>query len=654
MNYTPTGNPIAQTRGTSALIRNEFALVQSAVNSKLDASNPSLTDGTANTQPFGDASTKIANTAFVAATAFSSALPAQTGNNGKFVTTDGTAASWAALPTQIGIGGQTTTAPITLTAASVAAQSLSSTSLGAAVTLPDATTLTKGVPVFSLYNSGCYTLLIKDSAGTLIGFIEPLAYAQCSLTDNATAPGAWVLLGASLFGLDAGATVTLGSSLGSAPSAMLYVNLDATRELLIISGGLSVHAVVWDNTAMAFGSPVLVRTADVSANLAAIKTSTDKVLVNTASSTAFQSVILSFSGTTITVNTAATATLAASLTGMFELVAVGTSWVSNYHMSGQHEMRAFTVSGTTPAIGAALITPGTGATASPFLNPVYAVSSSVVLLMDQDLTTIYCLPVSVSGSTLTAGTSASIATSAYNNLVCRSLPSGRWALIYENNYVYGAIVSVSGTVASLTTAQLSGSAMTFSRGVVHQIANQCIVTADGGNGFHIINVLTDNAGTAVAGTEIANSIFGYINGFFGYSATELWGHSRFNGSFSIAFTVGLSGNNPVITYYSNYGSNTASANGALDTPNNSYSSAPLVGKNTVGNGRVFGKVMLSINRNNPQVLVSNGRQPFLLPTTFGLSNSNPALGRKSNASLWWCGQGLSGSTVFNISRFTVA
>lgn len=47
------------------------------------------------TQSAGNSTTNAASTAFVAATAFSSALPAQAGNSGLFVTTDGTTASWA-------------------------------------------------------------------------------------------------------------------------------------------------------------------------------------------------------------------------------------------------------------------------------------------------------------------------------------------------------------------------------------------------------------------------------------------------------------------------------------------------------------------------------------------------------------------------------
>lgn len=48
------------------------------------------------TASVGDSSTKFATTAFVAATAFSSALPAQTGNTDKLLTTDGSTASFTA------------------------------------------------------------------------------------------------------------------------------------------------------------------------------------------------------------------------------------------------------------------------------------------------------------------------------------------------------------------------------------------------------------------------------------------------------------------------------------------------------------------------------------------------------------------------------
>lgn len=72
-------------------------------------SNPVLT-GTplAPTATLGTATTQIATTAFVAATSFSTNLPGQTGNAGKFLKTDGSVASWDVVyPSQTGNAGKT-------------------------------------------------------------------------------------------------------------------------------------------------------------------------------------------------------------------------------------------------------------------------------------------------------------------------------------------------------------------------------------------------------------------------------------------------------------------------------------------------------------------------------------------------------------------
>lgn len=93
--YTKTGNPPQDGRGISKQIRDEFSLIETAVNSKANIDSPTFT-GTpaAPTAALGTNTTQLATTAFVAGTAFSSALPAQTGNSGKLITTDGTNASW--------------------------------------------------------------------------------------------------------------------------------------------------------------------------------------------------------------------------------------------------------------------------------------------------------------------------------------------------------------------------------------------------------------------------------------------------------------------------------------------------------------------------------------------------------------------------------
>ena len=68
--------------------------------------NPAFTGvPTAPTAAAGTNTTQIATTAFVVGTAFSAALPGQTGNAGKFVTTDGSVASWSYVPLTSGVSG---------------------------------------------------------------------------------------------------------------------------------------------------------------------------------------------------------------------------------------------------------------------------------------------------------------------------------------------------------------------------------------------------------------------------------------------------------------------------------------------------------------------------------------------------------------------
>ena len=106
--YNRTGNPVQGSRGLSVLIRNEFTLIETALDSKANIDSPALTGTpTGPTPTIGDNSTKLATTAFVFNAALTSTLPGQTGNAGKFLQTDGTNASWQfTLPTQTGNSGE--------------------------------------------------------------------------------------------------------------------------------------------------------------------------------------------------------------------------------------------------------------------------------------------------------------------------------------------------------------------------------------------------------------------------------------------------------------------------------------------------------------------------------------------------------------------
>ncbi len=93
--YTATGNPLQSSSGKSKIIRDEFTLIETAINSKANIASPALTGlPTAPTATAGTSTTQIATTAFVSATAFASSLPAQPGKVNYILTTNGTDASW--------------------------------------------------------------------------------------------------------------------------------------------------------------------------------------------------------------------------------------------------------------------------------------------------------------------------------------------------------------------------------------------------------------------------------------------------------------------------------------------------------------------------------------------------------------------------------
>lgn len=102
--YTKSNEPVFGSRGVSARIRREFENIEAAVAARAKIDSPVFTGNPqAPTPGLGNSSESLATTEFVANTAFSAALPAQSGNNGKFLQTDGTNASWEAhLPDKSG------------------------------------------------------------------------------------------------------------------------------------------------------------------------------------------------------------------------------------------------------------------------------------------------------------------------------------------------------------------------------------------------------------------------------------------------------------------------------------------------------------------------------------------------------------------------
>lgn len=141
--------------------------LQTNIDAKAPISSPALTGvPTAPTATTGTATTQLATTAFVSATAFSAALPSQTGNAGKFVTTDGTNASWAAVALVVSVVSATTQAAVANThyiLTNVAATT---------VTLPASPA--SGDTVWVTVANSLATNVIARNAQTIMGLAEDL------------------------------------------------------------------------------------------------------------------------------------------------------------------------------------------------------------------------------------------------------------------------------------------------------------------------------------------------------------------------------------------------------------------------------------------------------------------------------------------------
>lgn len=511
-------------------------------------------------------------------------------------------------------GDNTTTAASTAYAMNMTGATLTSPALAGTPTAPTAAAGTSSTQVATCafvaaaaFSSNTALPGQTNNGGKVLG------------TDGSSAswqPGSFV-------GRNQNAVVSL--PVATAASTLQHrVTIDSTRELLFFYSTTAVQAVCYNSSSNTFGSAVLVRTA-TNARLGALLIGTDKVLVASVpdSSTAFQAVVLTLTGAVISVNTAATYTLPEALsnsTGSFYRVpvAVGSSYVVAIRTTTTARAIAMTVTGTTPTIGVA--TTLTGATAA---NPsIRGIDSTRLLAVYIGAGGLTALPLTVSaGTTLTPGTLAASTGTAFRFLT--ALSTGRWAVVFTNTNCLGAIISVSGTVASMTTVTLNAAA-DLAAGAVVKIGDQLVVQCSD----TVINVLTDAAGTATAGTAITTQTLSTANSACGYGSD----YAAFGGSSTYA-VVKVSGNNPVFYEAAGTGSTVTTSNNNPELDDGQPSGIlSLSGRSAIGvttNGapvNVFGASAASVN----------------LSLTTGATGASL---RQSDSVLWATGLSVSGSGI---------
>jgi hypothetical protein len=130
--------------------------------------------------------------------------PSTTGN---LLTSNGTTWVSSAAPSGARSGSgsislSSSTTNVTLTSSSSQLQVVSATAGGYSITLPDATTMTKGFAYFVFYNTSAFPIAVKDNSGTTREYLpvninstsaNTGATSKLELIDNSTANGVWRL-----------------------------------------------------------------------------------------------------------------------------------------------------------------------------------------------------------------------------------------------------------------------------------------------------------------------------------------------------------------------------------------------------------------------------------------------------------------------------
>lgn len=452
------------------------------------------------------------------------------------------------------VGGQTYATSVQLTAQSPYAITLTPSGAGLSVTMPDATLCSTGAK-WQISNQGSYDIALRDSTGAALGFVRGGGTSVIALASGATAAGAWSCSGTEILGVVA----DLQGQLTTAGIATYrgYVQLSPDKHMFFWGANAGVlYACVYDCSTAIMGGIVAVRA--VMSFAAAAKIDSGSVLVVSCNaSTALQAVVLSVSGTAITVNTAASATLAGAMTGIGRLIPVGTSWVAEYSRT-TGKVLAVAVSGTTATIG----TEQSPTNISGDVPPRVYATGSVARVVYSTGSAINCMPYTVYGVTMTAGTLASAAstTTATTDYKTMQLGGDIWALHTNGGYWVASVFRLSTTTESATSANIFSHGNFIASNLAYQYFDLSVVSATkvlfiacaNAAGTSIgVNLITNSNGTVTAGTALSYSAASqgafsevYLsNGYFGFYFNNYVASGGYYNS--VAYIFDCSGASPV-------------------------------------------------------------------------------------------------------------
>lgn len=353
-------------------------------------------------------------------------------------------------------GAAGATGNVVLTATSPGAQSVNPSAAGWYVTLPDATTMNKGVISFLVSNtSPDYDMGIKDSAGNKLGWVRPNSSAMIGLADNAAAAGVWSLSGVEKTGVTVAA---YNAAFIGGIAKIRRLTLDANRTLFFFLIGNNLYAIAHDANTNTFGGLYNYGVIGTGSYDAVLTANSGQALLTyiATNGTTLNVYVLTITGTTIS-NSASTTTACSALSGIaFSLAQLGASgtFILAYSFgsaSGGLAVRAIVLSGLN--IGPEVVFSSSYTGPAIYGAACYSLDATHGMVVFYGNGGMNAQPVSVAGSTVTAGTPGTI-----NSLVSQLL---RFLPKNANGNIPFVCQASGGIGVHLITYNLSGSGTAF-------------------------------------------------------------------------------------------------------------------------------------------------------------------------------------------------
>lgn len=410
-------------------------------------------------------------------------------------------------------GGSTSVGTsVSLAGSSTRGQNVAMSAVGQSITLPDATTMATGGPLFSIVNSGTYQFAIRRNDASILTVLTPGGSADIYLDDNSNAAGIWHYVGQRTAGGIA--------AYPWAPSGIDYTSISVpiavgTSALFLGAVSSSVYAVAIDTTTnpATVGTPVLISATHTGSAtvdmLVAIDSTHALAVYGDNGGTGAKAMVLTVSGSTVTVNTASTAP------ALFNPDPIGVALSSTlyvfagYNGSSQPLAVAISVSGTTATFGTAVIIT---TTAVGHLSSLFKVSATSAVAFWSEISS-GVRAFSISGTTITLGTTSFLSNNS-GRITVAAFTATSYIVCCLGGGVTGALialqnVTISGTTCTIGT-QFNPSLTSDQSPVLSVIdATHAVLCIRSGGGGAVTSGILNILNTSGTLTQIAQEYIAY-------------------------------------------------------------------------------------------------------------------------------------------------